>query len=134
MSLKRLKRATTDKKSAGHLFIRNLLAQAYPGMRRLEEEGVQCLVDGQVKTLLVDFVLPDLMVTIEVNGRQHKEFVPFFHKNLAGFKAGQVRDTSKRQAIIDAGFSPISIDESELKSLTRSELIQRIQKAIKDKS
>lgn len=45
----------------------------------------------------LDFFLPKRKLAYEVQGRQHTEFVPFFHKNEAGFKEHQTRDSNKKR-------------------------------------
>lgn len=45
---------------------------------------------------LFDFFLPDYNLTIEYNGRQHYEYIPFFHKTQDGFKNQLERDEKKR--------------------------------------
>jgi hypothetical protein len=43
----------------------------------------------------LDFFLPNRKLAFEVQGRQHDEFVPFFHKNKKGFQQAQQRDSDK---------------------------------------
>lgn len=45
----------------------------------------------------LDFFLPNQKIVCEVHGRQHDEFVPFFHKTQANFKDHQGRDARKKQ-------------------------------------
>lgn len=45
--------------------------------------------------LELDFYIKELQVGIEVQGRQHFEFLPKFHKDIAGFQAQQDRDLRK---------------------------------------
>lgn len=44
-----------------------------------------------------DFFLPNYNLAIEYNGRQHYEFVKFFHKNEEGFKQSIQRDKKKKE-------------------------------------
>jgi len=45
--------------------------------------------------LYLDFLIPASNLVIEVQGRQHFEFVPYFHKDLVGFNKHQERDRRK---------------------------------------
>lgn len=42
-----------------------------------------------------DFYLPELNILIEFHGRQHYEYVKYFHKNYNGFEQQRLRDTWK---------------------------------------
>lgn len=44
-----------------------------------------------------DFFLPKRKMAVEIQGIQHDEFVPFFHKTKAKFKEAQIRDAAKQQ-------------------------------------
>lgn len=44
-----------------------------------------------------DFFLPQLNLAIEYQGRQHFEYIPFFHKNEEGFQRYQARDLKKKE-------------------------------------
>lgn len=46
--------------------------------------------------LELDFYLPELNLAFEIQGIQHYQFVPFFHKSFAEFEAQQTRDEVKR--------------------------------------
>lgn len=47
--------------------------------------------------LELDFYLPDFNVGIEVQGAQHSQFVPRFHRTLEGFEQQVKRDQLKKQ-------------------------------------
>lgn len=38
---------------------------------------------------------PDVFILIEIDGRQHREFVPYFHRDVDGFEEQQLRDYIK---------------------------------------
>ena len=46
--------------------------------------------------LFLDFFIPDIKFAVEVHGRQHYEYVPFFHKTKAGFYQSKRRDVIKK--------------------------------------
>lgn len=47
--------------------------------------------------LIFDFFLPTLGIALEVQGRQHDEYVPFFHTSKANFIKSQKRDENKER-------------------------------------
>ena len=47
--------------------------------------------------LYLDFFIPNLMLAVEVHGRQHYEYVPFFHKTKAGYLKARARDEDKKE-------------------------------------
>ncbi len=75
-----------------HLEVRSLLRTLYPSHRLLEE--VPLPGSGG---LYVDFFLPQLKLAVEAHGRQHYEYVPFFHgkDDVMGFLNSKKRDANK---------------------------------------
>lgn len=132
MAKRRLK-PQGEKKSALHLAIRKLVRSVYPGLRLLEEEALDVVMGGQRRVLLVDFLLPDIGVVIEGQGRQHDEYVPFFHGHHGGFKDQQQRDAAKASVIRAAGYTLVEIRQSDL-PMSRLKLIKLINKAIAERA
>lgn len=79
------------KRSAPHLRARVFIKSLYGTMRLLEE--VQ--IPGSLLSL--DFYLPAKKIAFEVQGRQHTQFVQYFHSTKGGFIASQVRDRRKKE-------------------------------------
>jgi hypothetical protein len=61
------------------------------------------------KNLELDIYNEDIKVAIEFNGRQHYEFVPFFHKNYEDFLTQRYRDEMKKAKCKDEGIHLIEI-------------------------
>jgi hypothetical protein len=80
------------KRSGPHLRARALLAKLFPFDVRLEE-----VVLPGTGGLRADFLLASLKLVVEVQGRQHEEFVPYFHRHLAGYGEARRRDCDKRR-------------------------------------
>ena len=81
-------------RSQYHLRARDLLKDMFRSYTILEEMKLP----GVTKiggSLYLDFYIPNLDLAFEVHGRQHYEFVPFFHKTKAGFMQAQRRDVLK---------------------------------------
>lgn len=66
------------------------LKELYPKDVILEEVY---LPDG----FYLDFFIPSRKLAIEVQGRQHEEFVPHFHGSKADFIKAKTRDAKKQQ-------------------------------------
>ena len=64
------------------------MRKAFKNYTVLDEEY---LGDG----LTLDIYMPDFNLAIELQGAQHKEFSPFFHKNAEGFEDHKRRDHIK---------------------------------------
>lgn len=84
--------ATTEEefKSEPHLVARRLLHEMFPSDRILEEVPIPSTA------LRADFYLPQRKLMVEVQGRQHYEYVRFFHNNPLGFAQSKKRDDTKR--------------------------------------
>ena len=67
----------------------NILSEVFPGDVICEE--FPC--SGENLTL--DFFVPRKKIAIEVQGRQHHQYVEFFHGDKTGFERQQKRDSRK---------------------------------------
>lgn len=81
-------------------------------------------ITGQ--NLEADAYNEELGLVVEVQGRQHYEFIPFFHKNKQTFRTQQYRDHIKRQCCINNGIImlevPYTVKIKNLRSFLRKEL------------
>ncbi len=67
---------------------------------------------------IIDFFLPVRRIAFEINGRQHDEYVPYFHKSKDGFKASQIRDKEKKDFCVKNDFQYYKVDSvQEMKEL-----------------
>ena len=80
-------------RSAGHRRARALLGRLFPFDNVLEEVHLP----GCPADLYADFVLPKKRLVVEVQGRQHRAYVPHFHGSPAGFRAQRARDLMKAE-------------------------------------
>ena len=86
----------TTKKSKYHLLARKLIKETFNGYTILEEVKLPGSRDPSKKSaLFLDFLVPGVMMAIEVHGQQHYEYSPFFHKTKAGFFQSLKRDEIK---------------------------------------
>lgn len=74
-----------------HKIARKILHELYPFDQILEEvhlPGTQ---------LYADFFIPKQMLMVEVQGEQHVNFTPFFHKDKQAFGKAKKRDRNKSE-------------------------------------
>lgn len=81
----------TRAKSAPHQKALSLLREILPGVVIFEEVTLPGC------GLYLDIFMPSISIAVEVHGRQHYEFVPFFHKTKADFLLARKRDRDKLQ-------------------------------------
>lgn len=61
------------------------------------------------KNLELDIFNQELMLAIEFNGRQHYEYIPFFHKNKHDFLTQRYRDEMKKVKCKENGIRLIEV-------------------------
>lgn len=74
--------------------------------------------------LRLDFLIPSLRLAIECQGRQHTEFIPFFHKTITGFINQQGRDSLKKEFCIQNNISFIEIFENDKRKRDIGDIIR----------
>lgn len=79
-------------RSALHLEVRALLHELYPSDRLLEEVPLP-----GCGGLFADFFLPQRKLLVEAHGRQHYEYINFFHEDAMGFMKSKKRDANKAE-------------------------------------
>lgn len=72
-----------------HVQVRGLLKELYASHTILEEVPLPGI------GLFGDFYLPQIKLMVEAHGRQHYEFVHFFHQDMVGFVKSKKRDAAK---------------------------------------
>ena len=86
--------ADTRPRSELHLEARKIIRSVFPTMQLLEEVGIEPI---KYKHLSLDFNIPLRKLAIEVQGQQHFNFNPFFHKSRADFINSKKNDRMKRE-------------------------------------
>ncbi len=77
--------------------------------------------------LKLDFLIPSLKIAIECQGKQHTEFIPYFHKTIMGFVNQQRRDSLKQKFCMQNNITFVEIFENDkrkrdIKDIIRSEI------------
>jgi len=85
----------------------DILSELYPGDVICEE--FPCSGEN----LALDFFVPRKKVAVEVQGRQHHQFVEFFHGDKAGFDKQKARDRRKQEWCEINGIRLVKIDTGE---------------------
>ncbi|MQF98481.1 MAG: hypothetical protein FI729_02990 [SAR202 cluster bacterium] len=86
----------TKRRSKHHLRARKIIKEIYSSYRILEEVKLPGSTASHRRSVLyLDFFIPNLMLGVEVHGRQHYEHIPFFHKTKRDFLLAKARDEDK---------------------------------------
>jgi|TARA_R110002020_G_scaffold259954_2_gene474109 hypothetical protein len=84
------------KRSKHHIRARKLIKEVYHSYRVLEEVKLPGSTSTHKRSVLyLDFFIPNIRKAVEVHGRQHYEYTPFFHKSKADFILARGRDEDK---------------------------------------
>lgn len=92
--------------SGPHMRARVLLAELFPCTVRAEEVYVPDI------GLFLDFFLPSYKLVVEADGKQHREFVPFFHQNELNYFRSNLRDQKKDDWCDINQFRLVRLDDS----------------------
>jgi len=105
--------------------IYDLLIQTFPHLTISKEYYVR--YKGQ--QLFFDFFIKNYNILIEVQGRQHSEYVSHFHGDKKGFVESRKRDNMKLAYCEDNNFSLVIINYNELIE-NKDQLLTKIHAAL----
>ncbi len=94
-------------RSSGHRAARALLATLFPFESVFEEVPVM----GCGAALYLDFLAPGQKLAVEVQGAQHRKYVPWFHVTPGGFREQLKRDRLKREWAGLNGIALVTLDD-----------------------
>lgn len=81
---------------------------------------------GKNYNLELDCYNDELKLAVEYNGRQHYDYVPYFHKNKEAFRNQQYRDELKRRICTDNGITLIEISYTVKNGDIEAELVKKL--------
>lgn len=84
--------AAATKKSGPHLKVSEFLKGLFPTVKILEEVQIEVKKN---KELYLDFYIPIYSIAVEIDGAQHREYVPFLSGTREGFVNQMSNDSLK---------------------------------------
>lgn len=107
--------------------VRSILESLFPAnpFKRVIEEHY---VNYKGTKLFFDFYVRELRILIEVQGRQHLEFVEHFHGTAENFKAQKFRDNLKIQYAQENDMYLVRIYDTE--KISEDFMLNKINKAM----
>lgn len=94
---------------------------------KTQRETLRCVNPATNAVMPYDFELPTKKVIIEVQGEQHRKFIPVFHIDEEGFEYQKEKDRQKKAYAIEKGYTFIEIWYDEFDN---KEYINKIDQAI----
>lgn len=104
-------RKLREGKSSGHMLTRSILMELFPNSALYEEVTLPTS-----PATYADFFIPDSRLFVEVNGKQHYEYNPFFYKDKLEFYKSQSRDRMKKEWCRINNFTIIELPYNETES------------------
>ena len=106
--------------------IAQLLTAIFPTFFTVKREHY---INYKGQKLFFDFYIKDLWLLIEIQGRQHSEFVEHFHGDREGFIKSKARDNLKVEYCQKNDLELLTINYDE-KVETTDQLLEKINKAM----
>lgn len=94
-----------NKSSHGERLIAKFLSD-----NNIEFETQKYFKDWNIGIHYFDFYVPKLNLIIEYHGRQHYEYVDYFHKTVENFEYRKEKDKQKLEVALKHGFNYVSIN------------------------
>lgn len=114
--------------SDGHISSGEACVQAYLKSQNIthvtQHATLRCINPSTGRPLPYDFELCSRKIIIEIQGEQHRTFIPWFHVDEAGFEYQQQKDAYKKQFAIDHGYKVLEIWYEDIQSGRYKQLIQ----------
>lgn len=112
----------------GHASSGEACVQAYLKSQNIlhvtQHATFRCINPSTGRPLPYDFELCSHKVILEIQGEQHRKFIPWFHVDEAGFEYQQQKDAYKKQFAIDHGYKVLEIWYEDIQSGRYKRLIQ----------
>jgi very-short-patch-repair endonuclease len=99
--------------SRGETELGELLKREFPHHHVFAQYPIKVESNRGRATLYLDYCIPTLLLAFEADGRQHEEYIPFFHKDSRTFLRGRNNDKRKTQWLQDHGYTLIRFSHRE---------------------
>lgn len=77
---------------------------------------LECVNPITNRVMPYDIEISNKKIIIEIQGRQHYEYIPYFHGTIDGFKYQQLKDTIKKDYAESKGYKVVYISYNKLES------------------
>lgn len=74
-----------------------------------QQDTLKCINPDTGYPMPYDFEIPSHKIIIEVQGEQHRTFIPWFHGDISGFHYQQKKDAYKKKFAEERGYKVIEI-------------------------
>ena len=92
---------------------------------KVRPDWLRNVVTGGKWNLEIDCYDDELKIAVEAQGRQHYQFVPYFHRNYETFLNQKYRDEIKRMKCKEQGVTlievPYTVKEEDIENYLRTE-------------
>ncbi len=99
----------SKKESIGETICRQIMKEIYPNAKFIKTRHKLLRNEKTNRPLELDLYCEELKIAIEYNGKQHYEYIPFFHKNESNFEYQCERDRIKKQLCEDCDINLIVV-------------------------
>ena len=118
------------KDSRGETECRKVLESIFKrSFKKARPDFLRNPVTGGSYNLELDCFCPELRLAVEYHGRQHYEYIPFFHKNREAFLNQKYRDELTRRGCQDNNITLIEVSyevpTNDIKNFLIQNLIQK---------
>jgi hypothetical protein len=122
----RPKKKKVPNQSKQEVQMKKIFNSILPSATYIDNGYYSFLMSPKGSPLQLDRYYPELQLAIEVDGRQHKEYVSYIHKSKAQFHYLQQCDRMKDEYCQSLGIYLIRIQHNE--KLTKAYIIRRLEK------
>jgi len=86
-----------------------LLDSTFPWLSIRENHRPDWLLSSSLTRLELDYYIEELKIAFEIQGRQHNEYVEFFHRDYSGYEKRKKYDEEKKDLCYGAGIKLVEI-------------------------
>lgn len=86
------------------------LCSQFPGLDIKENAYPDWLISSNLTRLELDIYIEEINLAVEIQGAQHFEFIPFFHKTRENFEKRKMYDQEKRDLCYGKGIRLVEIE------------------------